>query len=85
VEKIELERAEIVELMAHQNAIMAIEARASIEKERHALEQRRVWSQAGKRIANLPPLGEMDFSNVDPVTFAGAVYHRELDKGPEKA
>ena len=84
-EAVALTREEVAELMAHVYAMRLIDAQAETEKARHASEQRRVWARIGERIPNLPKLGDVDFSNVDPITFGGTVFMRALDEGPQKA
>ena len=76
MEEIALTREEKMELLGHWNAIQLVEARANQQKARHGAAIEALWARIGERIEGLPALAEIDFANVDPVSFNGPVLHR---------
>lgn len=85
MEEVALTREEKMELLSHWNSIQLIDSRARTEKARHAGAIDALWAKIGERVENLPPLAEVDFSNVDPVSFNGPALRRAIDSHREKA
>lgn len=83
MEEIALTREEKMELLGHWNAIQLVDARANQQKARYAAAIDALWAKIGERIEGLPALTEIDFANVDPVSFNGPVLHR-VDAQPGK-
>lgn len=76
--KVELTRQEMLDIQAHSNAMQALQVTFQPLLDlfnKHAEEQERVATRVRKRIKDLPdtPLGQWDFSQVDPVTYEGSI------------